>query len=56
MRLRTLGNEPHPDENYISLGCQRANISGVCLEPSSQPQRVAGLDPRCRLVYQPGIQ
>ena len=44
MILHTPGNEPHPDENDISSGWQRANISGVGLEPSAQLQRVAGLD------------
>ena len=56
MRLHTLGNEPHPDENDISLGWQRANISGVGLEPSIQPQCVAGQNPRCRLVCHPSIR
>ena len=55
MPLHTPRNEPHPDENNISSGWQRANISGVGPEFSAQPQRVAGLDPRFRLVYHPGI-
>ena len=50
MTLFTPRNKPHPDEDDISLSWQRANISGVGLEPSTKPQRIAGLDPRYRLV------
>ena len=49
-------NEPYPDENDISSGWRRANISEVGLEPSVQPQRVASLDPWYRLVCQPDIR
>ena len=56
MILRTPGNEPHPDETDISSGWRKANISGVGLELSAQPQRVAGLDLQYRLVYHPGIR
>ena len=56
MTLHILGNKPHPDENNIFLDWQRTNISGVGLEPSIQPQRVAGLYFWYRLVCYPDIQ
>ena len=56
MTLRTPRNKPHPDENDIFSGWQRTNISRVDLKPSAQPQRIAGLDPQCRLVCYPDIQ
>ena len=40
MTIRTPENEPHPDENDISSGWQRANIFRVGLKPSAQPQRI----------------
>ena len=45
MILYISGNKPHPDENNTSLGWQKESISGVGLELSAQPQRMAGLDP-----------
>ena len=56
MTLRIPGNKTHSDENNISSGWQKANISGVSQESSAQLQCVASLDPWCRLVYHPDIQ
>ena len=55
MILHTLENEPHPDENDISLDWRGANISGISLEPSIQPQHVAALDPGCKLICHSAI-
>ena len=44
MILHTAENKPYFDKNDIFSGWQRANIFGVGLEPSAQPQRVAYLD------------
>ena len=55
MTLHISGNKSHPDENNISSGWQKANISEVGLESSIQPQYVASLDAWCRSVYCPSI-
>ena len=56
MTLRTLRNKSHPNENSISSGWQKANISRVCLETSVQPQCVASWDLLYRSIYHPDIQ
>ena len=56
MTLHTPRKEPHPDKNVIFSGWQIANIFGVDLESSVQPQYMASLDLWRRLVYYPGIQ
>ena len=56
MILYTPGTKPYLDENDMSSGWQKGSISGVGLEPGAQPQRVASLDPLCRLVCHPDIR
>ena len=43
MILHILRNISHLDKNNISLGWQKASISGVSLKPIAKPKHVAGL-------------
>ena len=56
MILCALENKPHPNKTDISSDWQKANIFGVSLKSSVQPQCVASLDPwyksKCHLNIQ----
>ena len=55
MTLYILGNKFHLDENVIFSDWPKKSIFRIGLEPSIPLQRVAGLDPQRKLIYNSDI-